>query len=227
MKILVIEDQEKLARLIRKGLERDGHVVDHFADGESGQIRLEMYNQDYYDVVILDLMLPKRNGYEVCKSVRTKGISTPILILTAKSGLEDKVNLLETGADDYMIKPFEFTELLARLRALTRRPAQSLPTELTVGSLTLSPSKKTVLLAGKEIRLSLTEFRLLEYLMRHANEAVSREDLISSVWDSNSDYFSNIVDVYMNRLRTKLKKENATDPISTIRGFGYKLEGAH
>jgi len=223
MKVLVIEDHEKLAKLLKSGLEREGHVVDWINDGEKGQERLEMYNKDY-DVVILDLMLPKKTGFEVCRNIRMANISIPILILTAKSGLDDKINLLNIGADDYLVKPFEFAELLARLRALSRRPAKTLPTELCVSKLVLRPTNKTVFYHDKEIKLSLTEFRLLEYLMRHPNEAVTREDLISNVWDFNFDSFSNIIDVYINRLRAKLKNEKKNVVISTVRGVGYKLE---
>ena len=222
MKILVIEDHEKLATLLKRGLEREGHIVDWVNDGEKGQERLEMYNKDY-NVVILDLMLPKKTGYEVCRNLRTLNISIPILILTARSGLDDKINLLNIGADDYLVKPFEFAELLARIRALGRRPTSSLPTEFRVNDLVLRPSDKTVFLHDKEVKLSLTEFRLLEYLMSHVNEAVNREDLISNVWDFNYDAFSNIIDVYINRLRAKFKAKKNCPVISTVRGVGYKL----
>jgi len=222
MKILIIEDHEKLATLLKRGLEREGNTVDWVNDGEKGQERLEMCNKDY-DVVVLDLMMPKKTGFEVCRNVRMANISIPILILTARSGLDDKINLLNIGADDYLVKPFEFSELLARLRALTRRPSKSLPTGLRVGELVLRPADKTVFLAEKEIKLSLTEFRLLEYLMRNQGQAVTREDLISSVWDFNFDSVSNIIDVYVNRLRAKIKTKKNNNLIETVRGVGYKL----
>jgi len=223
MRILVIEDQKKIATLIKRGLEKEGYAVDVVEDGEAGQERLEMHNSDY-DVVLLDLMLPKRDGFEVCKNIREEHIKVPILVLTARSGVEDKVNLLNLGADDYLIKPFEFKELLARIRALTRRPVTLLPTELKADNLVLNPTAKTVHFQGKEIKMSLTEFRLLEYLMRHPNEAVAREDLFNNVWDFNSDSFSNIIDVYINRLRSKLQKSPSEESIIiTVRGIGYKL----
>ncbi len=219
MRILIIEDREKLANLIKKGLEKEGHAVDYVGDGEEGQQRIEMHHQDY-DIVLLDLMMPKKTGFEVCQNIRDAHITIPILILTARSALEDKVTLLDMGADDYLIKPFEFKELLARIRALTRRPKAALATTLRLNGLVLNPAEKTVFLSDQEIKLSLTEFRLLEYLMRHPNVAVLREDLLSKVWDFNFDSYSNIVDVYIRRLRTKLHQGVR---IVTIRGIGYKL----
>lgn len=219
MKILIIEDQENLAQLIKKGFEREGYAADYLTDGESGQKRIELHHRDY-DVIVLDLMLPKRSGLEVCRDVRAVNVSTPILILTAKDSLEDKVALLDAGADDYLVKPFEFKEVLARVRALTRRPDNVLPTELYIKDLVLNPAMKTVFRGDKELKLTLTEFRLLEYLMRHPNQAVEREDIVNNIWDFHFDSFSNIVDVYINRLREKLGDVNM---LETVRGVGYKI----
>ena len=168
-------------------------------------------------------MLPKKSGFEVCKSVRSSGITTPIIILTAKDSEEDKVNLLDSGADDYIVKPFSFKELLARVRALTRRPEVSLPTELQVGDLVLKPSIKAAFVANKEIKLTLTEFRLLEYLMRNPNQVLEREAITTNIWDFDFDSFSNIVDVYINRLRKKIDTGRKNGLLKTVRGVGYKI----
>jgi DNA-binding response OmpR family regulator len=222
MRVLIIEDEEILARLIKKSLESEGYAVDHISDGISGQSRIESSHKDY-DLIIIDLMLPRKSGSEVCFDIRKMGISTPILILTAKVGVESKVSLLDTGADDYMQKPFELSELFARIRALTRRPSIILPNELTVGNLILSTTTKQVFKNNKEINLTLKEFRLLEYLMRHPNKVIERVDLSDNIWDFDFDSLSNIIDVYINRLRDKLDKDRKKNLIETVRGIGYKL----
>ncbi len=222
MRILIIEDQESLAKLLKKGFEKEGYAADYVLDGESGQRRIELHHKDY-DVIVLDLMLPKRSGFEVCKNVRSFGITTPVIILTAKDSEDDKVSLLDSGADDYIVKPFSFKELLARVRALTRRPETSLPTELTVGDLVLRPSVKSVFLKDKEIKLTLTEFRLLEYLMRNPNQVLEREAITTNIWDFDFDSFSNIVDVYINRLRKKIDFGKKNGLLKTVRGVGYKI----
>lgn len=223
MRVLIIEDQEKLAQLVKKGLEKEGFAVDYLTDGEAGQKRVELNHRDY-DLVILDLMLPGVSGYEICRGVREQKISTPILILTAKDSTEDKVSLLDAGADDYLVKPFSFEELLARVRALLRRPEASLPVELEVGNIVLSPSTRKVTQAGKEIRLTLKEFGLLEFLMRNAGQIMEREKIITSVWDFDVDVFNNVVDVYINKLRVKLGDNQNQNIIETIRGIGYRLK---
>lgn len=223
MRILIIEDEENLAKHIKKALESEGYAVDYLMDGESGEERIKAYYKDY-DLIILDLMLPKRSGSDVCRNIRVIGISIPILILTAKGGSESKVALLDVGADDYMQKPFELTELFARIRALTRRPKVSLPVELKAGDLTLSPSTKKVFKNNKEISLTLKEFRLLEYLMRRPNKVVERVDLADNIWDFDCDSLSNIIDVYINRLRGKLDNGKRKKLIETVRGVGYKLK---
>lgn len=222
MKILIIEDGENLAKLLKRALESEGYAVDHLADGESGQTRIEASHKDY-DLIMLDLMLPKKTGFEVCKNIRALGISTPVLILTAKCEVESKVSLLDVGADDYMQKPFELSELLARVRALTRRPKITLAPELRAGDLVLISSSKKVFRNKKEIELTLKEFRLLEYLMRRPNQVVQRIDLTDNIWDFSYDSLSNIIDVYINRLRNKIDKGRKKKTIETIRGVGYKL----
>lgn len=223
MKILIVEDQEKLAQLLKKGLEREGFAADYVLDGEAGQRRLELNHKDY-DAVVLDLMLPKKSGFEVCKAVRDLKISVPILVLTAKDSVEDKVALLNAGADDYLIKPFSFQEVLARIRALLRRPENTLPTELQAGPLTLNPATRQVINNGQEVPLTLKEFSLLEFLMRHSNQIVEREQIITSVWDFDVDVFNNVVDVYINKLRNKLDNGRSRGIIETVRGIGYRLK---
>ncbi|MDD5145751.1 MAG: response regulator transcription factor [Candidatus Pacebacteria bacterium] len=223
MKILIIEDEESLAKLLKMGLKKEGYAADYVLDGELGQKRIELYHRDY-DAVILDLMLPKKSGLEVLKNIRQLNVSIPVLILTAKDSLDDKVTLLDAGADDYLIKPFHFNEVLARLRALTRRPEKVLPAELRIADLVLVPETKIVSRNGKEIKLTLKEFRLLEYLMRRPNQAVEREDLVDNIWDFQFDSLSNIVDVYINRLREKIDKDSGKKLIETIHGVGYKIK---
>ena len=177
MKILIIEDEENLAKIVKIGLTREGYAVDYVLDGEQGQRRIEMHHQDY-DLVIADLTLPKKSGFDVCREIRKLNISLPILVLTARDSLEDKVTLLDAGADDYLVKPFHFNELLARIRALTRRPKPVIATELKVNDLVLVPSMKSASRAGKPIKLTLKEFRLMEYFMRHPDQVLEREDIL-------------------------------------------------
>ncbi|MFA6376029.1 MAG: response regulator transcription factor [Candidatus Paceibacterota bacterium] len=222
MKILIIEDEENLAKLLKIGLEREGYAVDYVLDGDQGQRRIEMHHTDY-DLVVCDLMLPKKNGLEICKNIRQYNIYLPILVLTARDSVEDKITLLDAGADDYVVKPFHFNEVLARIRALTRRPEKVLPTELKVGSLTLDAATRKTTNVGKEMVLTLKEFRLMEYFMRHPNQALKREDIIENIWDFDFDSMSNIIDVYINRLREKINDKEAR-VIETIRGVGYRLK---
>ena len=222
MKILIIEDQEQLAKLIKKGLKQEGYAADYLTDGESGEKRAVLHNEDY-DLIILDLVLPKKGGLEICQNLRRMNIQTPILILTAKDGTQSRVSLLDAGADDYLVKPFEFKELLARIRAITRRPKKNLPEELSVDNLTLNPVTRKVIRGGKEINLTLKEFRVLEYLMRHYDEAVSREDIVCNLWDFDFDSMSNVLDVFINKIREKVDKDHPKKLIKTVRGIGYKL----
>jgi DNA-binding response OmpR family regulator len=223
MKILIIEDEESLAKLLKKGLESEGYAVDFLSDGESGQKRIEMNHKDY-DLVILDLMLPRRSGFEVCQNIRKYDINIPILILTAKTEIESKVSLLNCGADDYMLKPFAFSELSARIRALTRRPEAILSSELKIADLILNLNTRKLYQNKKEIKLTLKEFRLLEYFMRRPNQVIERVNLTDNLWDFDYDSFSNSLDVYINRLREKIDKERINKLIETVRGIGYRLK---
>src|SRR3989344_4300199 len=178
MKILLVEDEEKLAQAISKGLGLEGNTVDVIGDGKKALTRISLHRSDY-DLVILDLMLPGLDGYEVCKQVRALNITIPILVLTARNETDTKVQLLTSGADDYLVKPFSFAELTARIRALLRRPADALPETLKVGDIELNTSERRVVRDGREIPLTLQEFGLLEYFMRHPNQVVNREDLLN------------------------------------------------
>lgn len=223
VKILIVEDNEKLAQMLKKGFESKGYAADYVTDGEAGQSRIELSSDDY-DIVILDLMMPKKNGMEVCEYVRKKNITIPILILTARDSTDDKISALDSGADDYMIKPFSFKELLSRVRAILRRPKKSFPIELKISKITLNPSTRKVLNNGKEIKLTLKEFSLLEYLMRHPNQVLNREQILDNLWDFGFDSFSNVVDVHMKNLRKKLESEANGEFLETIRGVGYRIK---
>jgi DNA-binding response OmpR family regulator len=223
MRILVIEDEEKLAESLKRGLEKSGYAVDCLFDGEAGERRIEVSHQDY-DLVILDLMLPKKNGFDVCKGVRARGITVPILILTARDMTNDKVGALDSGADDYLTKPFSFNELLARIRALLRRPAGALGNELTVGELILKPAEREVYRDGKKIDLTLKEFELLHYIMRHPGEVLNREDIYVHLWDFADNSMSNTIDVHIKNLRKKLGDKENGKLVETIRGVGYRLK---
>jgi DNA-binding response OmpR family regulator len=223
MKLLIIEDEENLAKILKLGLEKEGYAVDYVLDGDAGQRRLELHFGDY-DLVITDLMLPGKSGLEICRDVRRRGIFIPILVLTARDALQDKIDLLDAGADDYLIKPFQFAEVLARIRALTRRPRQALPVELVAGELRLAPATMSAFLGNSELKLTLKEFRLLEYFMRRPNQVCSRQDIVDNIWDFNFDSMSNVVDVYINRLREKIQTKKHAVQLDTVRGIGYKLK---
>ena len=222
MKILLVEDEEKLAEALKRGLELGGYTVDVVSDGKKALTRISLHRDDY-DVIILDLMLPSMDGLEICREVRAKDITVPILILTARAETDTKVNLLLSGADDYLVKPFSFAELSARLQALLRRPSQSLPETLRVGDIELNPSTRNVSLSGQSVPLTLKEFGLLEYFMRHPNQVVNREDLLSHLWDFNYVGFSNVVDVHIKNLRRKLDDTESSGLLETVRGIGYRL----
>ena len=223
MRILVVEDEHKIASSIKKGLEQESYAVDVAYDGESG---FDLASTEDYDVIVLDLMLPKMDGVTLCQKLRTEeNIHTPILILTAKGQLDDKVEGLNAGADDYLVKPFAFEELLARLRALTRRPKNTLETVLGVEDLTLNTLTFEIERAGKQINLSKKEFALLEYLLRHKGKVLTKEQIINHVWDYEADILPNTVEVYIGYLRDKIDKPFKNKPalIHTARGFGYKI----
>ncbi len=223
MKIILIEDEEKLAKTLKKGLEQEGYAVDCFFDGQTGQLQIEINHEDY-DLVILDIMPPKIGGLEVCKNIRDQGISLPVLMLTAKDSMEDKVLGLNSGADDYLIKPFAFEELLARIRALLRRPNNLLPAVLEIKDLVLNPATKKVYRGSKEIPLTTKEFGLLEYFMRNAGQVLTREQILSRLWDFEYDSFSNVVDVHIKNLRKKVDHGNQEKLLQTVRGAGYGLK---
>lgn len=221
MRILIIEDQENLAKLVKSGLEAEGFAVDCVFDGETGFRRISMNHKDY-DLVILDWMLPKMNGDEICREVRKLKIEVPILMLTARDGSRDIITGLEFGADDYLTKPFSFDVLVARIRAILRRPKNALPLELCVGDIVLNPATKKVFRGKKEIELTLKEFALLEYLMRNQGIAVTRDQILSNVWDFAFDSFANVIDVHITNIRKKLG-DKAAKIIETVRGVGYRI----
>ncbi len=220
MRILLIEDERKLNLGIRRGLEKEGHSVDSAFDGEEGELLAE---DSVYDLIILDILLPKRNGIIVCQNLRNNKISTPILLLTAKDALEDKVLGLDSGADDYLVKPFKFEELSARIRALLRRPVVNLPSILAVQGIVLNPIERVITVDDKPIKLTMKEFRLLEYLMRNIDRVISREQILDHVWEMSFNSFANVVDVHIKNLRKKLGKKYASE-LETIRGIGYRLK---
>jgi DNA-binding response OmpR family regulator len=224
MRILVVEDEHKIANAIKKGLEQEAYAADVAYDGESG---FDLAATENYNAIILDLMLPKMDGLTICNKLRNEeNIHTPILILTAKGELEDKVDGLNSGADDYLAKPFAFAELLARVRALTRRPKHYIKTTLQVNNLRLDSNRFEVTRGKEKIELSKTEYALLEYLMRHAGKTLTKDQIIGSVWDYEADILPNTVEVYIGYLRNKIDKPfpGQKPLIHTVRGFGYKLE---
>jgi len=222
MRVLIVEDEKKLGELIKNVLRKEGYAVDYLADGEKAQRRIQINYTDY-DLIILDLSLPNKGGLEICKEVRQANIATPILILTANNSLESKTLLLDSGADDYLVKPFDFKELLSRVRAVTRRPQQVLASELKVADITLNPSNLKVFKSNKEVKLTLKEFRILEFLMRNPNKVLSREEITSNIWDFDYDSFSNVIDVFINKVRSKVDTEKNRRLIETVRGIGYKM----
>jgi two-component system, OmpR family, response regulator len=222
MRILVVEDEPKLAAVVAKGLTSKGYAVDTLHDGQEALTRLLVHGRDY-DLVLLDLMLPSKTGLEICTEVRAQGVTVPILILTARSETEHKVSLLLSGADDYVVKPFSFPELLARIQAILRRPAETIPTILEVGDIKLDPATHKAWLRDVELSLTLKEFGLLEYFLRRPNEVINREDLLTHLWDFNYESFSNVIDVHIKNLRQKLDSSNEQSVLETIRGIGYRF----
>jgi DNA-binding response OmpR family regulator len=215
-----VEDELKLAAYLKRGLEAEGHAVDVVGDGGEG---LWLARNQPFDVIVLDIMLPRKNGYQVCAELRAEGNWTPVIMLTAKDGEFDIAEALDTGADDYLTKPFSFVELSARIRALARRGSQARPTILRADDIELDPAAHRVNRDGSEIDLTPKEFAVLEYLMRHVGEAVSKSDILNSVWDWGFDGDPNIVEVYVGYLRKKIDKPFDKASIETIRGIGYRL----
>jgi two-component system copper resistance phosphate regulon response regulator CusR len=223
MRILIVEDEEKLAEPLKKGLELNGFTVDYLQDAEKARTRVKLY-RDEYDCILLDLMMPGVDGATICKEAREEGVTTPIIMLTARDETDMKVKLLNLGADDYIVKPYSIQEVVARINAIMRRPEASLPTMLSVRDITLDPGKHIVTKGGKEIQLTLKEFSLLEFFMRHPNEAMKREAVLDHVWSFDFPAFSNVLDVHMKNLRKKLDDYGDADPLfETIRGIGYRL----
>jgi two-component system OmpR family response regulator len=223
MRILLVEDEIKMARAVRRGLEQEGHTVDQCHEGDEGLSRALSYD---YDVIVLDVMLPGSDGIAICRELRAHERWVPVLLLTARDAVEDRIRGLDAGADDYLVKPFAFGELLARLRALARRGPSERPAVIEVGDVRLDPAAHTVTRAGTSVSLSAREFALLEFLMRHPGEVLTRSRILEQVWDYSYTGFSNVVDVYVAYLRRKLERPFGRPLIRTVRGVGYALEAA-
>jgi heavy metal response regulator len=222
MRILIIEDESKIAAFLKRGLKEEGYAVDVAADGEQGYFLAS--TQDC-DLIILDLMLPGLDGLDLCRKLRAEGNEARILVLTARDKVNDKVQGLNAGADDYLTKPFAFEELLARVRALLRKRETGSPTKLQVADLTMDLLTHKVLRAGREIELTAREFALLEYLIRNVGAVVTRTMIAEHVWDVNFDTFTNVIDVYMSYLRNKIDRAFPDKLIRTVRGRGYVIKG--
>jgi DNA-binding response OmpR family regulator len=224
MKLLVVEDEHRIANSLKKGFEQERFTVDIAYTGTDGY---DLASTEHYDCIILDLMLPGKNGVNICKDLRAENNHTPILMLTAKGQLEDKVTGLDCGADDYLTKPFAFEELLARVKALSRRPTTTLTVDLIIGPIHLNTQTYSVTRNGKLIALSNKEFSILEYLMRQKGQILTKEQIIGYVWDYESTVLPNIVEVNIRNLRKKIDNPFPNDKplIETVRGFGYKIEG--
>ena len=220
MRILVIDDDRGFCDVIRRGLEENAYVVDSVYDGGEGVCYAET---GAYDLIILDIMMPHTDGFEVCRMLRNKKIDTPILMLTAKDAVEDRVRGLDTGADDYLLKPFAFAELLARVRALLRRPGAGRSPEIRVGELVLDTVTREVRWRNKPVELTTKEYVILAYLMRRPDAVVTRRLIEDHAWDYEFDSLSNLVDVYIRRLRQKIDPELGKSIIQTVRGAGYRI----
>jgi two-component system OmpR family response regulator len=222
MRLLVVEDDAKLARALERGLKREGYAVDLV---ETGDDALAQAIGNDYDAVILDVMLPGRDGFSVCRAMRRNERWAPVVMLTARDQVDDRIRGLDAGADDYLVKPFHFGELLARLRALIRRGPSERPPILEIAGLRIDPATRTVTQGGREVELTGREFAVLHFLARHAGEVVTRERLLSHVWEDSEDSSTNVVDVYVGYLRKKLDGRSNRKLIRTVRGVGFMLEG--
>ncbi|WP_421792233.1 winged helix-turn-helix domain-containing protein [Hyphobacterium sp.] len=222
MRILIIEDDREAANYIRKGLKESGHVVDHAADGEEG---LELGRAADYDILVVDRMLPKLDGLSVIETLRDEGVSSPVLILSALGEVDQRVEGLKAGGDDYLVKPYAFAELLARIEALARRrDPEAVRTKLVVGDLEMDLLARKVVRNAEEILLQPREFRLLEFLMKHSGQVVTRTMLLEKVWDYHFDPQTNVIDVHISRLRSKIDKPFDDALLHTVRGAGYRLQ---
>ncbi len=225
MRILIVEDETKLAEALKKGLELKGFAVDWLSDSEKARTRILLY-RDEYDLILLDLMLPGIDGATICRDARAEGVTTPIIILTARDEVDYKIELLNLGADDYLAKPFSFDELVARITAVLRRPTETLSSTLTIRDINLDSTRRVVEKNGEVVPLTLKEYSLLEYFMRHPNEALTRESILDHVWSFDFPGFSNVLDVHMKNLRKKLDTYETNDALfETVRGVGYRLNG--
>lgn len=220
MRILLVEDEPAAARILAKGLRRQNYAVDLAADGETAEYQASVND---YDLIILDVMLPRKDGMEVCRDLRAAGSAVPVLMLTARDAVQDRIAGLDAGADDYLIKPFDFHELLARVRALLRRGQALCPEKIKVADLTIDARAHEVERAGSRIELTGKEYALLEYLARRAGEVVNRAEIGEHVWDENFDPFTNLIEVYIQRLRRKIDDGHGLKLIRTLRGEGYML----
>jgi DNA-binding response OmpR family regulator len=220
MRVLIVEDDRRLSSIIKRGLVEEGYAVDTVYDGDDGEYFAETTT---YDLILLDIMLPQKDGFHVCRSLRQKKVNTPILMLTARDTIEDRVTGLDSGADDYLVKPFAFSELLARIRALLRRESLAKTPKLLVGELVMDTLTREVWYKGNPIELTNKEYIILEYFMRHPNMVISRTMLENHAWDYELDSISNLIDVYIRKLRRKIGGDGDS-PIQTIRGAGYKLK---
>jgi two-component system, OmpR family, response regulator len=220
MRVLVVEDEPRMASVIRRSLAKEGLAADVAGAGDEAVWMAQAVD---YDAIVLDVMLPGMSGFDVCRALREREVWSPVLMLTARDAVEDRVAGLDVGADDYLVKPFAIAELLARLRALTRRGVAERPAVLEVGDLSLDPARRVVRRAGSEVQLSAKEFSLLEIFMRRPGEVLSRLALIEHAWDFAYETRSNVVDVYVRRLRAKIDRPFGRDSIETVRGVGYRL----
>ncbi len=220
MRVLIVEDEERLAETVRRGLKEEGFVVEVVHTGEDA---IWAASESTFDVIVLDIMLPKANGYTVLETLREKGVWTPILMLTAKDGDHDQTHAFDLGADDYLTKPFSFVVLVARLRALIRRGAPERPVVMRAGDLSLDPSRRRVERSGDEIALTPREFGLLQYLMHHRGDVVTKNEILEGVWDRGFEGDPNVVEVYVRYLRLKIDAPYGRRAIETVRGMGYRL----
>jgi two-component system, OmpR family, response regulator len=221
MRLLVVDDDVKLSRAVGRGLRNEGYAVDIVGDGEAALMQAAVWD---YDAIVLDVMLPRRDGFEVCRVLRERGCWAPVLMLTARGHVGDRIEGLDNGADDYLAKPFDFGELLARLRALTRRAPPDRPPRIELGDLVVDPATHEVRRGGAAVELTAREFSVLEFLARHPGEVISRTKLLEHVWDENHVGSTNVVDQYVGALRRKLEDPAGRPLIVTVRGVGFRLE---